>query len=370
MTNVKPIVLRKGRGSMRLLIAASLTIVLIAAIAQTAAGSYNMSWREAWNALTDAGVWRHPAVLLRFLLGEAFARAHGFAEMQPLDTTTLIVWNVRLPRVLTALMVGINLAFSGSIFQAVTRNELASPYLLGVSSGAGLAILVVLVLYPALGPLIPLAAMAGGTLAFLIVYAIAWNRGTSPVRLVLGGVIVGAIAGSLQTGIFFLARDISVMQNALAWTVGSLTGADWRQVRMILPWTIITVVLGLSASRNLDVLLLGEANARALGMAVERNRFLLAAVAIMAAGSSVAVAGLVGFVGLIVPHVVRSLVGSAHRRLLVGCLFAGPALMTSADAFARLIASPVQIPVGIVTGLLGGVFFLYLMRQRREIGKP
>jgi iron complex transport system permease protein len=290
--------------------------------------------------------------------------------MKPLATSTLIVWNVRLPRVLAGLLVGINLSFSGSIFQAVTHNELASPYLLGVSSGAGLAILTVLVLFPAWGPFIPLAAMAGGTLAFLVVYAIAWNRGTSPVRLVLAGVIVGAIAGSLQSGIFFLARDINVMQNALAWTVGSLIGADWRQVRMILPWTIATVVLGISASRDLDLLLLGEANARALGMAVERNRFLLAAVAIMAAGSSVAVAGIVGFVGLIVPHVVRGLVGSAHTRLLLGCLFAGPALMASADAFARLIANPVQIPVGIVTGLLGGVFFLCLMRQRREIGKP
>jgi iron complex transport system permease protein len=261
------------------LIAVSLGIVLVAAIVQTAAGSYGMTWREAWNALSDPGVWRQPTVLLRLLFGESFAGAHGFGDIQPLATPTLIVWNVRIPRVLVGLLVGINLSFSGSIFQAVTRNELASPYLLGVSSGAGLAILVVLVLFPALGPLIPLAAMAGGALAFLVVYAIAWNRGTSPVRLVLGGVIVGAIAGSLQTGIFFLARDINVMQNALAWTVGTLTGADWRQVRMIPPWTLITVVLGLSASRNLDILLLGEANARALGMAVERNRFLLATVA-------------------------------------------------------------------------------------------
>lgn len=352
------------------LIGASLAIILMAAIAQIAAGSYNMTWGQAWAALTDAGVWRQPAVLGRLLFGDAFARARGLSEAQPLATATLIVWNVRLPRVLVGILVGMNLTFSGCIFQAVTRNELASPYLLGVSSGAGLTVVLVLVLFPAWGPLIPLMAMVGGGLAFLLVYAIAWSRGASPVRLVLAGVIVAAIAGSLQSAIFFLARDINVMQNALAWTVGSLTGADWRQVRLVAPWSAIVLALGLSASRYLNVLLLGDSTARALGMTVERTRFLLAAVAIVAASSAVAVAGLVGFVGLIVPHVVRSLVGSSHRRLLTGCIFAGPALMVSADTIARLIANPVQVPVGVVTGLLGGVFFLFLMRRRREIGKP
>jgi iron complex transport system permease protein len=360
----------KARGSLLLVIGVSLCIILIAAVAQTSAGSYRMTWGQSWAALTDAKLWGQPAALLRLLLGESFARARGLREADPLSTATLIVWNVRLPRVLVGLMVGMNLSLSGSIFQAVTRNELASPYLLGVSSGAGLAVLLVLVLFPVWTPLLPLIAMTGGGLAFLIVYLIAWNRGTSAVRLVLAGVIVSAIAGSLQTAIFFLARDINVVQNAMAWTAGSLTGADWRQVRMIAPWTLICVVLSLSSTRNLDLLLLGDATARALGMAVERVRFFLALVAILAAGSSVAVAGLVGFVGLIVPHVVRGLVGTAHRGLLIGCLFAGPALMVSADAFARLAMNPVQFPVGIVTGLLGGIFFLYLMRQRREIGKP
>ncbi len=352
------------------LIGGSVAIIALAAVAQTAAGAYDMTWRQAWNALTDGNVWRQPAMLTRLLLGEAFAKILGIRDTSPLATPTLIVWNVRVPRVLTGILVGVNLAFSGSIFQAVTRNELASPFLLGVSSGAGLAVLLVLVLFPAWGPAIPVVAMLGGGLAFLLVYLIAWNRGTSPVRLVLGGVIVGAVAGSFQTALFFFARDINVVQNALAWTVGSLTGADWRQVRLIAPWSLLVVVLAISAARYLDVLLLGDSTARALGMTVERTRFLLAAVAIAGAGSAVAVSGLVGFVGLIVPHIVRILVGSAHRRLLIGCLFAGPALMVSADAFARLIAKPVQIPVGIVTGLIGGVFFLFLMRRRREVGRP
>lgn len=351
------------------LIAGSLIIVSIAALVQIRMGSYQMTWRQALTALTDSKVWGQPTVLVRLLLGERIAQAWGLFETEPLATTTLIVWNVRLPRVLVGVMVGINLAFSGSIFQAITRNELASPYLLGVNSGAGLAILSVVVLYPALEAHLPLIAMLGGSGAFLLVYMIAWHHGTSPVRLVLAGIIVAAIAGSLQTAIFFFARDLGVIQNALAWTTGSLTGVGWQHVRLVIPWMVVSVVLGLSATRHLDVLLLGDPAARALGMAVERTRFLLAATAIIAAASSVAVVGLVRFVGLIVPHIVRNLVGSSHWPLLVGCLFAGPALLVSADAVARLAFSPLQVPVGIVTGILGGVFFLYLMRHRQEIGK-
>ncbi|HTI99669.1 MAG TPA: iron ABC transporter permease [Dongiaceae bacterium] len=351
------------------LIAGALSLLAVATLVQLMAGAYETTGRSALAALTDPQVWQHPGVLVRLFLGDKLAHAWGLPEANPLDTATLIVWNIRLPRVLVGLLVGINLALSGSIFQAVTRNELASPYLLGVSSGAGLAILLVLVVYPVLGPHLPLVAMLGGGGAFLLVYLIAWHHGTSPVRLVLAGVIVAAIAGSLQTAVFFLAKDINLVQNALAWTTGSLTGAGWEQVRMIAPWTFLSCVLSLAASRHLDVLLLGDPTARALGMSVERARFFLAGTAIMAAASSVAVAGLVGFVGLIVPHVVRNVVGSAHRRLLTGCLFAGPALLVSADAVARLLFRPVQVPVGIVTGVLGGLFFLYLMRRRQEIGK-
>lgn len=355
--------------ALAMLIAAAVAIVVIAAVVQVGAGSYEMTWRDALGALADGGVWGSPGTLLKLVFGEAFARSAGLNVAEEISTTSLIVWNVRLPRVLVALCVGINLSFSGCIFQAITRNEMASPYLLGVSSGAGLAILIVLVLAPALSPFLPVIAMFGGGVAFLVVYTIAWNRGTSPVRLVLAGIIVAAIAGSLQTAVFMLANDVNTVQSALAWTTGSLTGTGWPQVRMVFPWMVISVVLGFAASRHLDVILLGDATARALGMPIERTRFLLAATAILAAGSAVSVAGLIGFVGLIVPHVVRSIVGSRHTRLLTGCLFAGPALLVSADTFARLLVSPVQLPVGIVTGCLGGVFFLYLMRTKREIAK-
>jgi len=303
---------------------------------------------------------------VRLLLGEAFARARGLGQGQPLATATLIVWNVRIPRVLVGIMVGTNLAYSGSIFQAVTRNELASPYLLGVSSGAGLAALLLMVFFPAWLSLLPLAAMAGGGLAFLMVYAIAWNRGASSVRLVLAGVIVAAIAGSLHTAIFFYARDANVFQNALAWTAGTLTGADWRQLRLVAPWTALTVVLGLAGARNLDILALGDGPASALGMAVEKTRFLMSAVAIMAAGSSVAVAGLVGFVGLIVPHALRLKLGADHRVLLPCSFFTGAAFLAVCDTVARTALAPTEIPVGVVTALLGGPFFIWLLRSKRR----
>jgi iron complex transport system permease protein len=274
-----------------------------------------------------------------------------------------------MPRVLVAIIVGINLAFSGSIFQAVTRNEMASPYLLGVSSGAGLAIHLVLIFFPGLGVHLPLLAMLGGMAAFVIVYGIAWNHGTSPVRLVLAGVIVGAIAQSVESSLHYFVRDQTVIQNASAWSSGSLIGASWAHVRMVLPWTIVCVTLALSAARYLDILLLGDPTAKSLGMPIERVRFLLAATAVLSASSAVAAAGMIGFVGLIVPHIVRSMVGSPHGRLLVGCLVAGPALLIGADAASRLLLSPLQLPVGIVTGVLGGGFFLYLMRRKREFGR-
>jgi iron complex transport system permease protein len=354
----------------------SLAVVVAGGLIQVSFGSYSMSVAEAWGAVVDTAVLLDERWLLKFLLGEGLMRSiTGFGgELPDLPTATLIVWNIRLPRVFVAMLVGMNLAVSGAIFQAVTRNELASPFILGVSSGAGLAILLTLVVFPALSALLPVVAALGGTAAFVLVYVIAWKNGTSPVRLVLAGVIVGTVFQSLQTGLFFFAEDIGVVQSAIAWTTGSLTGTDWEQVRMALPWTIIAMSLALGAARQLDVLLLGERTASSLGMNVETVRFALSGVAVLAAAASIAVAGIVGFVGLIVPHMVRNIVGSEYRRLLVGCLFAGPALMVAADVGARLgmqvlVGSDGQVPVGIVTGLIGGPYFLYLMRKQEQLGE-
>ena len=354
----------------------SLGLVVAGGLVQVSFGSYSMSVAEAWRAVVDSAVLLDLRWLLNFLLGEELMRSVlGFrGELPEIPTTTLIVWNIRLPRVFVAVIVGMNLVVSGAIFQAVTRNELASPFILGVSSGAGLLILLTLVVFPVLASVLPIIAAAGGMGAFILVYLIAWKGGTSPVRLVLAGVIVGTVFQSLQTGLFFFADNIGVVQSAIAWTTGSLTGTDWEQVRTALPWTVVAMGLALVGTRQLNVLLLGERTASSLGMNVERMRFALSVVGVLAAAASIAVAGIVGFVGLIVPHVVRNVVGSDYKRLVVGCLFAGPALLVAADVGARL-AVPVllggsgQLPVGIVTGLVGGPYFLYLMRKQDQLGE-
>ncbi|QLD85616.1 iron ABC transporter permease [Natronomonas halophila] len=346
-----------------------------AALVQVSFGTYSMTLVDAWRAVFDPAVWGNPGVLLSFFLGDAATQALGLSTQADLASETLIVWNIRLPRVFVAAFVGFNLAISGAIFQAVTRNELASPFILGVSSGAGLAILLTIVVFTGVAALLPLTAALGGAAAWLLVYLIAWKGGTSPVRLVLAGVIVAMVLDSMQTALFFFAEDVGTVQAAIAWTTGSLTGVDWEQVRIVAPWTVLIVLpSAIFGARYLNVLLLGERTASALGMRVERARFVLSAVAIVAAASSVAVAGIVSFVGLIVPHMVRTLVGSDHKRLLVGCAFVGPALLVVADTAARLsfelvFNSPTQLPVGIVTGLIGGPYFLYLMRKRKQLGE-
>ncbi|RLM71328.1 iron ABC transporter permease [Halorubrum sp. Atlit-8R] len=376
-------------GSLFTLCAASLAVVVLGGLAQVSFGAFSMTIVDAWQAVFDPRVVFDAQAWRAFLLG---------AELPEMGKQSLIVWNIRLPRVFVAMLVGMNLAVSGAIFQAVTRNELASPFILGVSSGAGLMILLVLVAFAGatlaipflavsadlslslttvelgISSLLPVLAALGGAVAFLIVYAIAWKNGTSPVRLVLAGVIVGTVFSSLQTALFFFANDIGVVQSAIAWTTGSLTGTDWEQVRMALPWTVAAMLLALVSSRQLNVLLLGERTASSLGMSVEKVRFALSGVAVLAAAASIAVAGIVGFVGLIVPHMVRNIVGSDYRKLVIGCLFAGPALLVAADVGARLgmaviVGSDAQIPVGIVTGLVGGPYFLYLMRRQEQMGE-
>ncbi|OYR48276.1 iron ABC transporter permease, partial [Halorubrum sp. Eb13] len=271
-------------------------------LVQVSFGAYSMTVGEAWRAVLDPAVLLDPRWLLNFLVGEDLMRAiTGFqGELPELSHGTLIVWNIRLPRVIVGAIVGMNLGVSGAIFQAVTRNELASPFILGVSSGAGLMILLTLVVFGGLSAFLPLIAALGGAVAFLIVYAIAWKNGTSPVRLVLAGVIVGTVFGSLQTALFFFADDIGVVQSAIQWTTGSLTGTDWAQVRLALPWTVVAVLLSIAGSRQLNLLLLGEQTAKSLGMSIERVRFALSGVAVLAAAASIAVAGIVSFVGLIV----------------------------------------------------------------------
>jgi len=338
----------------------SAVVTVAAGLVQVAFGSYPTTFGEALHILLDPAMLLNPEVWRAFLLD---------AELPRMSRRYLVVWNLRVPRVVVAVLAGATLSVSGAVFQAVTRNELASPFVLGVSSGAGFAVLLTLVVFTGLAPFLPLFAALGGTVAFLLVYAIAWKGGTSPVRLVLAGVVVSMIFHSLQQGLFYLAEDIGAVRSAIAWTSGSLAGADWGDVRIALIPSVLSVGLALLGARQLNLLLLGERTAKSLGMRVEAVRFGMASVAILAASAAIAVAGIVSFVGLVVPHIVRTILGSDYRRLLIGCVFVGPALMVSADAVARLALRPIQVPVGVVTGLIGGPYFLYLMRRQDAMGE-
>ena len=358
----RPVRERRGwvTGTLAAFCLGNAALTLVAGLVQVSFGTYSMTLAEAGRTVFDPEIAFDPAVWNAFLFG---------GDLPEMDTRSVIVWNLRVPRVIVGVIAGATLAVSGAIFQAVTRNELASPFVLGVSSGAGFAVLATLVVFSGLAPFLPLIASAGGAVAFLVVYAIAWKGGTSPVRLVLAGVIVNMVFQSLQQGLFFFAADLGVVQTAIAWTTGSLTGTGWAEVRLsVLPATV-AIAVALAGARQLNVLLLGEETARSLGMRVERVRLFLSSVAIVAASAAIAVAGVVGFFGLVVPHIVRNVVGNDYRQLMVGCLFAGPALMVTADVGARLALGGTQIPVGVVTGLLGGPYFLYLMRKRQRMGE-
>ncbi|NUB90428.1 iron ABC transporter permease [Haloterrigena sp. SYSU A558-1] len=347
-------------GTLVLFCLASAVITVVAGLVQVTFGEYSMTFVEAWSAVFE------PTVLFNL---EAWSSFLFGTELPEMSTDSVVVWNLRLPRVFVAIIAGATLAISGAIFQAVTRNELASPFVLGVSSGAGFAVLATLVVFTGLAPYLPLIAALGGTVAFLIVYGIAWKGGTSPVRLVLAGVIVNMVFQSLQQGLFFFVDDLGVAQTAIAWLTGSFTGTGWGEVRIALIPGIAAIAIALASSRQLNVLLLGETTAKSLGMRVERVRFFLSGVAILAASVAIAVAGIVSFFGLVVPHIVRNVVGGDYRQLMVGCLFAGPALMVTADVGARLALGGMQMPVGVVTGLVGGPYFLYLMRKQQSMGE-
>lgn len=242
-------------------------------------------------------------------------------------------------------MYGINLALAGCIFQTVTRNEMSSAYTLGISQGSGLSMLLIIIAFPNLYEILPLLSMIGGIVAFLLIYFLSWKNGTTPVRLVLSGVIIGTISIAIQKGLYYFVQDIGVFQDVLSWTTGSLIGLSWAHLRMIFPWTCVVVLLCIILYRPLNIMLLGDGNAKALGVSVEKWKFFFSLVGILAASSAVCVAGLIGFVGLIAPHIGRHLVGYDHKKLFIACSFIGGSLLTVSDTISRIILPTGQVPV-------------------------
>ncbi|MBR2908117.1 MAG: iron ABC transporter permease [Clostridia bacterium] len=273
----------------------------------------------------------------------------------------MVIWNIRLPRVILAALVGINLALSGSILQGVMGNPLADPGVIGISSGAGLFGIFILIVLPQHQALVPIAAFVGAMLAATIIYILAWKGGIQPIRVILAGSAVSAMfgAGISATLVFYSDR----VAGALDFMNGSLSARSWPDVKMILPYTILGVVSMFFMSRKMNILILGDDVARGLGLHVERTRLLFTALAALLAASAVSAVGLLGFVGLIVPHTVRLLIGNDYKYMFPASALLGAALVMFSDTFARMVMSPMEIPVGIVMAILGAPFFLYLLRK-------
>lgn len=277
------------------------------------------------------------------------------------DAKRQVIWNIRLPRTIVAALVGMNLALSGAILQAVMRNPLADPHIIGVSSGAGFIGVLILILFPQYEYLVPMGAFIGAMAAAVIIYILAWKDGIKPVRVILAGVAVSSFLGAGISGLMVFHSD--KVHGALMFMTGGLSARSWPHVKMILPYTIIGVSLAFLMSEKLNIIVLGDDVARGLGLNVESTRLILTAVAALLAASAVSVVGLLGFVGLIIPHTVRLLIGSDYKYMLPASAFLGAGVVMYSDTFARTVFSPVELPVGIVMAVIGAPFFLYLLRR-------
>lgn len=272
-----------------------------------------------------------------------------------------VVWNIRLPRTLVAGLVGMNLAMAGAMLQSVMRNPLADPHIIGISSGAGLAGVLILILWPQMEYLVTPAAFLGAMGAAILVYILAWKGGIRPVRIILAGVAVSAFLGAGISALMVFYSDR--VHGALMWMVGGLSARSWPHFFIIMPYSLFGGILAFSFAQKLNILSLGDDTARGLGLNVEVTRLLSTAVASLLAASAVSVAGLLGFVGLIVPHAARLLVGSDYRFLLPASALLGMSTVILCDTLARTLFAPVELPVGIIMAFAGAPFFLYLLRR-------
>ena len=275
----------------------------------------------------------------------------------------LIVNTLRLPRMLVAVLVGMALGISGGIMQGLTRNPLASPDLMGISAGAGLVAVALIVSIKSVpAGVIPFAAFGGAGIMALLIYVLAWRKGDSPIRMVLIGIGLTAIA-SAGTSFFITFGDVFDVQRALVWLTGSLSGRSWDELNALMPWLVVFVPMSLLLARHLNVLNLGEDVARSLGSRVALQRALLILTSVALAGASVSAAGTIGFVGLMAPHIARKLVGVQHEGLLPISGIIGSFILIAADLVGRTIFAPIELPVGLVVAFIGAPFFVYLLIQ-------
>ncbi len=292
--------------------------------------------------------------------------ASGGKHLPP--SYSVIIFQIRFPRIVLSVITGMGLGVSGAVFQGIFRNPMANPYVLGVSSGAAFGVAVGVALgfeasFLGLGA-IPIAAFAGGILTALFVYFISGN-GRSILSLLLSGIAMGFFLSALMSLIMYLNRD--QIENIVYWSMGSFNAASWDKITVAGPVILFGSLFLMAFSRDLNILVLGDDTARSLGVSVRSKRLLFLLVSTLITASAVSVSGVIGFVGLIIPHILRILTGPDHKTLLPLSMLSGGLFLLLADTLARTVLSPTELPVGIVTSLFGAPFFIYLLRNHRKV---
>ncbi len=322
--------------------------------------------------------WRLPAILAFTLLACAASLLAGGSTIAPgaiigallhphaRDDVTTIVWQLRMPRVAIAAAVGAALAVGGALLQGMLRNPLVDPYLTGVSAGAAAAISLA-VLSGIAVPFLPALGFVAGLLTAMLVAALA-RRGTGvdPNRLILAGISISALFSAIVAFAIARSNSLDAAQSILAWLAGSMAGHGWRDLLFAAPYLAAGAILALLAAPSLDALRVGDIRARAVGVDVDRAQWLILASTSLLAAAGVALAGMVGFIGLIVPHVARRIVGSGARALLPACALCGASLCALADAVARSVVAPSELPIGVLLAFIGVPAFLYLYLQQER----
>ncbi|WP_239256784.1 FecCD family ABC transporter permease [Listeria ilorinensis] len=298
-------------------------------------GSVPLSYQEVWRTLTG----------------------HGDAMSNQL------VLNLRLPRLLIAFLVGAALAISGALLQGVMRNPLADPGVIGVSAGGGFVAIILTIVFPEMASYVPIGAFLGAFGTALLIYLVAWDKGVSPLRVILSGVAINAFITAMTSGIMVLYSNR--VQSVISWMTGTLSGKSWYHLELIWPYMLIGFILSIFSIRSSNVLLLGDDAAKLLGYRVELHRFFIIMLAAFLSGIAVSVAGLIGFVGLIIPHIFRLIIGNDYRYLLPLSALGGALLVAFADTGARSWFGSIELPVGILLAMIGAPFFLFLLQRGR-----
>jgi iron complex transport system permease protein len=312
------------------------TLLILGILFSLCQGPVSLSAGEVWQALQHQGTAQHQT----------------------------IVWDLRLPRILAAVLVGAALGMAGGLLQGMLRNSLADPFVLGISAGAGL-VAIACITFSVSAAYLPVGAWLGAMATTAIVYILGYRSGTISIeRLILAGIAVSSLFGAIQT-VLLLFNDESRLQTALNWLIGSLNGRGWSSIQVAAPYIALGLAAGCLLGKSINLLSLGDELAISLGVSLIKTRLTIGLVASLLAGSAVSIAGLIGFIGLIIPHGVRMLVGNDYRWLLPLSAIVGGLVLMGADLAARWGA--IEFPVGVVTAMLGSPVFIWLIYQRRLI---